>query len=186
METTGSSTLPAGGTTGPFSMSNSGGRTLRTEAHWESISQRSFAQYFLKLNDDGRRSARSSVSSCRRSSTRITPWTFFAGNCNLIGRQNARAVTYTADAATDHQGLVVLGEEILVQTFELDCPAGADTDLRHPCAPDHRRRPRLNCPSTILSIAGGRAHPYRGAWAMSRDGRQAQAPAAPIWVSDVC
>ena len=31
-------------------------------------------------------------------------------------------------SSTDDKGLVVLGEEILIQTFELDCPAGADPD----------------------------------------------------------
>ena len=41
--------------------------------------------------------------------------------------RHVRAVTCTvAPPSTDNQGLVVLGEEILVQTFELDCPAGAD------------------------------------------------------------
>jgi hypothetical protein len=30
--------------------------------------------------------------------------------------------------STDNQGLVVLGKEILIQTFELDCSAGANPD----------------------------------------------------------
>jgi hypothetical protein len=33
-----------------------------------------------------------------------------------------------APPSTNNQGLVVLGEEILIQTFELDCSAGADPD----------------------------------------------------------
>ena len=41
--------------------------------------------------------------------------------------RHVRAVTCTAaPPPTENQSSVVLGEEILIQTFELDCPAGAD------------------------------------------------------------
>lgn len=41
-----------------------------------------------------------------------------------------RAVTCTSGRrpSTDNQGSIVLGEEILIQAFELNCPAGADSD----------------------------------------------------------
>ena len=40
---------------------------------------------------------------------------------------------------SDHQGSVVLGEEILVETFELDCPARANTHTMF----DHQVRQAL-------------------------------------------
>jgi hypothetical protein len=35
---------------------------------------------------------------------------------------------WSTPSSTDNQGSVVLGEEVLIQTFELDCPARADSD----------------------------------------------------------
>ena len=79
------------------------------------------------LNECAARRAKAARPAAGASSIRRRRGHFFAGNCNLIVRQRARS--YLHDAPSDRRSVsVVLGEEILIQTFELDCPAGADSD----------------------------------------------------------
>ena len=82
------------------------------------------------LNDDARRIARKLRFQLPAKLDTEDPGHFLQLTAiSLAGKVCVQLLHEVPTTPSDRQsGSVVLGEKILIQTFELDCPAGADSD----------------------------------------------------------